>query len=363
MLLPWRNWYHCMASTFGQWLPGDERGFRTRHHREHIEGDYKNPPPQGKYAGRLARSRRLMNRPPVWLPPAAREEACRRIAEALRHYGVEVVDLCVTATHFHVLARFSPFVIAPPSPHAAASASMRPALLGHASALPCARRSDVATPVSDAVDSKVVGHEFVGPEHVVSEHAATEHVVAEIVFPEIGAVPDIPWEQLKSLIESAAGYFTDDDDDTPENTFDDISDCNHAASPPTPVGGPAMDNPPTPVGGSALDNPPTPSPPPPPPLSVVPLPPSPPTGVGGLCPAHWRADGLDPRPRYLIGKAKSWCSRHVKAAGLLQCPAGLFAKRGKIVPIESRRHQLAVVRYIRRHVNEGGAVQSLTQSL
>jgi hypothetical protein len=41
---PWNNWYHCMFHTYGAWLPGDHRGFRTRHHKKHIEGDYNHPP-------------------------------------------------------------------------------------------------------------------------------------------------------------------------------------------------------------------------------------------------------------------------------------------------------------------------------
>jgi hypothetical protein len=42
----WRDWYHVTGSTYGAWLPGDPRGFRTRHHRQHVEGDYKDPPPR-----------------------------------------------------------------------------------------------------------------------------------------------------------------------------------------------------------------------------------------------------------------------------------------------------------------------------
>lgn len=30
-------WFHCIATTYGAWLYGDSRGFRTRHHREHVE--------------------------------------------------------------------------------------------------------------------------------------------------------------------------------------------------------------------------------------------------------------------------------------------------------------------------------------
>jgi hypothetical protein len=39
-------WFHAIITTYGAWLDGDARGFRTRHHREHVEGDYKNPPPK-----------------------------------------------------------------------------------------------------------------------------------------------------------------------------------------------------------------------------------------------------------------------------------------------------------------------------
>ena len=42
---PWQSWYHCNGTFKGNWLRGDERGWRSRNHREHVEGDYKNPPP------------------------------------------------------------------------------------------------------------------------------------------------------------------------------------------------------------------------------------------------------------------------------------------------------------------------------
>ena len=41
---PAPRWFHCTSHTYGAWLHGDERSFRTRHHREHKIGDYKNPP-------------------------------------------------------------------------------------------------------------------------------------------------------------------------------------------------------------------------------------------------------------------------------------------------------------------------------
>ena len=114
---PWRNWFHCMGSAYGQWLPGDPRGWRARHHREHVEGDYKNPPPAGRYDDLFRQSKALMKHDAVVFTPEQRRTVCLALTEALPHHEVELVDLCVSATHYHVLARFTPFVDASnPSP-------------------------------------------------------------------------------------------------------------------------------------------------------------------------------------------------------------------------------------------------------
>ena len=47
------SWYHVVLTTYGAWLPGDPRGFRTRHHREHVPGDYKAPPPVGMFVAKV----------------------------------------------------------------------------------------------------------------------------------------------------------------------------------------------------------------------------------------------------------------------------------------------------------------------
>jgi hypothetical protein len=104
----WNNWYHCVGGTYGSWVRGDDRGWRARHHREHVDGDYKNPPPPGKYDKLANHSRRLMKRDRVILSPAARELACKVFAEALLFHQVELIDLCVGAKHWHALARFHP---------------------------------------------------------------------------------------------------------------------------------------------------------------------------------------------------------------------------------------------------------------
>ncbi len=55
----------------------------------------------------------LMKRPRVILGPSQRAAACRAMADALQLHGVELLDLCVGATHWHVLARFTPLPKSP----------------------------------------------------------------------------------------------------------------------------------------------------------------------------------------------------------------------------------------------------------
>lgn len=101
------GWYHCTANTSGTWLPGDPRGFRTRKHREHVEGDYKSPPPQGKYDERDEQSKKRLKRPPVVLSPAARRLAVDEMVKTwVDIHSVEVLALAVGGVHMHVLARF-----------------------------------------------------------------------------------------------------------------------------------------------------------------------------------------------------------------------------------------------------------------
>ena len=110
----WNGWYHCMSNTYGTWLPGDPRGFRTRKHREHVEGDYKNPPPKGKYDAWHERAKQSLKRDAVVLAPDARK-AC---VDALIHawvdvHAVEVLAVSVSAMHMHVLARFGDVPLKP----------------------------------------------------------------------------------------------------------------------------------------------------------------------------------------------------------------------------------------------------------
>ena len=59
---PWRNWYHCMVGTYGQWLPGDRRGWCERDHHEHVPGNRSHPPARTPFNdGRLQCSKRILN--------------------------------------------------------------------------------------------------------------------------------------------------------------------------------------------------------------------------------------------------------------------------------------------------------------
>src|SRR5688572_27376081 len=102
----WNGWLHCSGSTYGSWLRGDPRGWRSFLRREHCEGDYRNPPSPGQFEWMHEQSKRLMTRPGVTLSRAARKAACAKMVEALKFYKVEVLALCVGGRHWHVLARF-----------------------------------------------------------------------------------------------------------------------------------------------------------------------------------------------------------------------------------------------------------------
>ena len=110
------GWYHCMSHTYGTWLPGDPRSFRTRHHHEHVDGDYKRPP-TADYTRRLAAARAAMTREPVVLSDAARFAAVEAILHALVEvHQVEVLAVSVDGVHAHVVAKFGCAKLQKPTP-------------------------------------------------------------------------------------------------------------------------------------------------------------------------------------------------------------------------------------------------------
>lgn len=102
---PWDHWYHVMGHTYGTWLPGDPKGFRTRHHREHVEGDYKNPPRPGIYEGLHEHAKRAMKRDPVLLEWEQRKRALKEIIASLQRHGIPIEIFSLDRIHLHGLVQ------------------------------------------------------------------------------------------------------------------------------------------------------------------------------------------------------------------------------------------------------------------
>jgi hypothetical protein len=101
---PWNDWYHSTAHTYGTWLRGDPRGWRARHHREHVDGDYKYPPPKGAYDALHAYSKSLMKRDPVkidHLPICMFIVQC--LVDRLQEFNIPVPSACFDGIHAHAL--------------------------------------------------------------------------------------------------------------------------------------------------------------------------------------------------------------------------------------------------------------------
>ena len=98
-------WCHVIVTTYGAWLDGDVRGFRTRHHREHIEGDYKDPPPPERYAGRRRRSREALKNPPVSLDQAWKAIIGQALVERFQELGGFVLVAAMSTQHGHLLVK------------------------------------------------------------------------------------------------------------------------------------------------------------------------------------------------------------------------------------------------------------------
>jgi hypothetical protein len=98
-------WCHVIVTTYGAWLDGDLRGFRTRHHREHVEGDYKNPPPPELYADRRQHSRESLKNPPVSLEPSWRPIIGQALVERFQGLGGFVLCAAMARQHGHVLGK------------------------------------------------------------------------------------------------------------------------------------------------------------------------------------------------------------------------------------------------------------------
>ena len=103
---PWNGWYHVTCNTYGTWLPGDDKGWRERGHKKHVEGDYKNPPPKGSGTRLHAFADKLLQHPPVRLSTNQRQTVGQALVEMLLYQKIEIITLSLDAVHFHILGRF-----------------------------------------------------------------------------------------------------------------------------------------------------------------------------------------------------------------------------------------------------------------
>jgi hypothetical protein len=102
---PWEDWYHGTGHMYGSWLRGDPRGWRSRHHREHVDGDYKNPPPAGKYTDLFNYSKSLMKRDPVRIESELRRFVLDAVIERLQRLSIEIAIASLDGIHLHGLLR------------------------------------------------------------------------------------------------------------------------------------------------------------------------------------------------------------------------------------------------------------------
>ena len=103
MPAPGKQWLHVVINTYASWLPGDPRGFRSKNHRIHSSGDYKNPPPPGENAGLHQHAKRVSDER-IELPSNLFERIGMSIRNELKKQECQVLAISVAALHVHCLA-------------------------------------------------------------------------------------------------------------------------------------------------------------------------------------------------------------------------------------------------------------------
>jgi len=102
MPLPGMRWRHIIINTHSTWLHGDRRGFRSRDHRIHSSGDYKNPPVQGEHAG-LHKYRLKQSASPTTFEREAYAKVGEAIVQNIVKSQFRLGAVAVNATHVHAL--------------------------------------------------------------------------------------------------------------------------------------------------------------------------------------------------------------------------------------------------------------------
>lgn len=95
-------WRHVIINTHGTWLHGDQRGFRSRKHRIHSSGDYRNPPPKGEHA-KLHEFQKQRSVGEIHIDRNDRTIIGREIVRHLQTEGHRVLAIAVAKVHAHLL--------------------------------------------------------------------------------------------------------------------------------------------------------------------------------------------------------------------------------------------------------------------
>jgi len=94
---------HGICHYHRQWILGDERGFRSRDHRIHSSGDYKNPPPPAEHEGLRRWVQSNMKGGAVTLTVEQRAAVGAAFVKKLQRMRCAVFILGCGPTHLHVL--------------------------------------------------------------------------------------------------------------------------------------------------------------------------------------------------------------------------------------------------------------------
>ena len=97
------RWRHVIVSTRRSWLHGDQRGFRSREHRVHSSGGYKNPPPLGEHGRLLAYHQKRSAGKKIKIKQALRGEVGLALLFAVVRSQYRVLVIAVTQKHAHLL--------------------------------------------------------------------------------------------------------------------------------------------------------------------------------------------------------------------------------------------------------------------
>lgn len=100
-------WVHAIAMLRGWWLPGDERGFRSRDHRIHSSGDYKHRPPSWEHIHLRNWAERVSKDAEPALNQHERSVAGAAFVEKLIRENLIPLAVACAATHVHALFRAS----------------------------------------------------------------------------------------------------------------------------------------------------------------------------------------------------------------------------------------------------------------